>query len=272
MLVSLHSRMEAEVARAVDVILSRMMEAHSPANPQVLPGPFMVAVAGVPGSGKTTISRAIVSRLETLRHQVLREQTAETAGLQLGHAFSAPMDGYHHPRSYLRSLPNAELAFEKRGAPWTFDGKKLLKELAELKATGVKSLPGFNHSEKDPVEGAHPLSAASSIANGKMLVRNVVIVEGIYVNFSETPGDVWSQVANLFDLRIFVEIDLTVSTERLVKRHMRVWHQDRTEAEKRAKGSDFDNALLIDRCKHQAHLFLKSVDDDEFCQNYPLVH
>src|SRR5258706_13900662 len=68
---------------------------------------WMIALAGVPGSGKTTLA----SRLA----EAVNAHTAPNTVVALG------MDGFHFTKAALRQFPNPAEAFARRGAPWTFD-------------------------------------------------------------------------------------------------------------------------------------------------------
>ena len=110
------------------------------------PDVYLVGVAGVPGSGKTTLCSAISSR----RPDVI----------------VVPMDGYHLPRSRL----DAE-GLRRRGAPHTFDGEAFRNDLEKLRRTRSGVFPAFDHAEQDPRAGAIRVTPDASL----------VIVEGIYV-------------------------------------------------------------------------------------------
>ena len=105
-----------------------------------------VALAGIPGSGKSTVA-------ETLRNYCPR-------------AIVVPMDGYHLPRRML----DAE-GMRRRGAPHTFDHARFRADLLLLKATGAGAFPAFDHSEGDPRENAIKVGAT----------ERPVVVEGLYL-------------------------------------------------------------------------------------------
>jgi pantothenate kinase len=110
------------------------------------PGAWLVAVAGIPGAGKSTVAAAL-------------------ADLVPG-AVVVPMDGYHLPRS---SLTADGLA--RRGAPDTFDPDALRFDLARLRRDGGGAFPEFDHAEKDPRPGAVVVPPGAPL----------VVVEGLYL-------------------------------------------------------------------------------------------
>jgi pantothenate kinase len=59
------------------------------------------------------------------------------------------MDGYHFYRKDL----DAE-GVRRRGADFTIDLGRMLKDLTYLKATRKGSFPAFAHETKDPIENA----------------------------------------------------------------------------------------------------------------------
>ena len=72
------------------------------------PDAYLIGIAGVPGSGKTTLCRELASRRPD--------------------AIIVSMDGYHLPRSRL----DAE-GMRRRGAPHTFDAEAFQRDIAQLR-------------------------------------------------------------------------------------------------------------------------------------------
>jgi len=126
----------------------------SPADPfapvlaalQARPGAYLVAIAGIPGSGKTTFSAGLASRLPG--------------------AVVLPMDGYHLPRAQL----GAE-GLRRRGAAHTFDPAALRADLQRLCAARCGTFPAFDHAEQDPRPGSIRVNASTPL----------VIIEGLYL-------------------------------------------------------------------------------------------
>ncbi|KAL5347882.1 hypothetical protein ACLOAV_007293 [Pseudogymnoascus australis] len=143
---------------------------------------ILVAFAGTPGSGKTTISAALT--------KVWNAKQTPNASITV-----LPMDGFHYPKSILPTLQNAECAFRRRGAPFTFDAEafvELVKDLRETPVTEVANAaqsfhaPSFDHAIKDPIE--NDIYIPSS--------QRIVILEGNYLLLNEHP---WDQIQHLVD-------------------------------------------------------------------------
>lgn len=182
------------------------------------PDIYLIGIAGIPGSGKTTLCDVLKNCLP--------------------YAVVVPMDGYHLPRSLL----DAE-GLRRRGAQYTFDAAAFRKDIQQLKQTHSGSFPTFDHAEKDPKPGQIQVTPAVPM----------IIVEGIYVLMRD-----W-QLESLFDLRVFVDCDLDVATERLTLRHVACGiSQTAEEGRHRALTNDRLNSLdiLADGCRERADLIL----------------
>jgi pantothenate kinase len=110
------------------------------------PDVYMVGVAGIPGSGKTTLCRIVTARRPD--------------------AVIVPMDGYHLPRVRL----DAE-GMRRRGALHTFDSEAFHADMTSLHQNRNGVFPSFDHAEKDPRPNAIRVTPDVPL----------IIVEGIYV-------------------------------------------------------------------------------------------
>ncbi len=175
----------------------------------------------MPGSGKTTVARELTEGVNT--------RTAPQTMMALG------MDGFHLTQAELRRFPDPELAFARRGAPWTFDMEALHERLDSLREGAGRravSWPGFEHDVGDPVPGAYTIPASTRL----------VIVEGLYL-LHQANG--WRAVSRCFDERWYLDTPLEVALERLAHRHMQAWGMSRAEAEHRITTNDRPNAELV---------------------------
>ncbi len=145
---------------------------------------FVVAIAGPPGAGKSTLSAAL--------HDVLPE----------GAAGIVPMDGFHYDDAVLerRGLRS------RKGAPETFDfaGFEALMKRIRAGEPDV-AIPVFDRS----VELSR---AAAAVIGGDV---RFVLVEGNYLTLDEEP---WSRLAPLFDFTVFLDVPRAELERRLRQR------------------------------------------------------
>ncbi|KFY20421.1 hypothetical protein V491_03730, partial [Pseudogymnoascus sp. VKM F-3775] len=110
--------MEDQLKYLVDKLLNKVTE--------LRPGSrYLVAISGIPGSGKTTLAQAITTRLND-SHAAFHPSSPPLA-------VYVPMDGFHLTRAQLSAMPNAAEAHRRRGAHWTFDPEKLLELVCAIK-------------------------------------------------------------------------------------------------------------------------------------------
>ncbi|KAF5665225.1 panthothenate kinase uridine kinase-related [Fusarium circinatum] len=188
---------------------------------------ILIALAGVPGSGKTTLSDALIKELK-------KNGISDVAIL--------PMDGFHYTRTSLSSFRDPDEAFRRRGAPFTFDAAALLDLVVLLRKTPVTThnepqiiikAPGFDHAKKDPIPNAIKIFSCAK----------VVIIEGNYVLLDQDP---WSRISTLVDDKWFVDVPVDIARERLASRHLGAGIETTTEAAiKRADENDIPNGEYI---------------------------
>jgi len=172
---------------------------------------YVVAIAGPPGAGKSTLSEALLAAL------------AQRAP---GAAVLVPMDGYHYDNAVLEAMG----LLARKGAPETFDAAGLARDLARIAAG------------EDPVAVPVFDRALDLARAGARLVRashRLVLVEGNYLLLDAPP---WSTLA--FDRTVFLSVPEAELRRRLVGR----WLDhglDPGAALRRAEGNDLPNAALV---------------------------
>lgn len=218
-----------------------------------LPFPFvMVALVGIPGSGKTISSFILANILES--HGI--------------DTMVMPHDGYHYPLESLRTFPDAEDAIYRRGAPDTFDPLALSRDLRRIKGdddsislysshsgaghgpdeeSQLIMLPGFDHAFGDPEPDVHTFDR---------LKHKVVLCEGLYL-FHDDDG--WESIAPLFDLKVFMDSDIDNCMERLKIRNMCIPGYTQEEIAIRCEKVDRVNAMTVFKSKSRADVIVKSV-------------
>jgi len=171
----------------------------------------IVALAGAPASGKSTLAAELAGRLceEGCQTQVV------------------PMDGFHLHNQILvdRGL------LDRKGAPETFDVQGLLKLVARLHSEAEVFYPTFDRTRD--------IAIASAGVVGDSV--DTVIVEGNYLLYD---APVWCDLRPHWDLAIRLEIATETLRERLIDRWLG-YGMSHAQAEARAAGNDLANAALI---------------------------
>ncbi|WPB02365.1 uncharacterized protein RHO25_006999 [Cercospora beticola] len=237
--------MEEQVARLVDKVWDKVQDV--PASKR-----YMVAVSGIPGSGKTTLAAKVA---DALNERYRSETAARTANSLL--ATFLPMDGYHLTRAQLSALPNPANAHARRGAAFTFDAPAFLALVKKLREpicpeTGTIYAPSFDHAVKDPVPDDIPIRKES----------RVLVMEGNYLSLGE--GE-WKEAAELMDELWFVEVDEKVARKRLIKRHVEAGiASNDEEAGRRADENDLVNGKEIIEKRLPVHEVIVSEEDERW--------
>lgn len=174
----------------------------------------IVAIAGPPGAGKSTLTGMV--------HQELNRRAAAE------HAIIVPMDGFHFDNAVLerRGL------LARKGAPETFDclGYRHALERIRQNSDDV-AIPVFDREKDIAIAGA-------AIVGGQ---HKVILTEGNYLLLKTPP---WAELQGLFDLTIYLDVDMAVLENRLVKRWL-AYGLDEQAARQRAASNDLPNARLV---------------------------
>ncbi|TKA70397.1 hypothetical protein B0A55_05611 [Friedmanniomyces simplex] len=215
---------------------------------------LLIAVSGIPGSGKTTLAARVAQRLNAL----WREENPGL-GTGLGIATFLPMDGYHLTRAQLSAMPDPNTAHARRGAAFTFDAPAFLELVKKLRQplcpeTGTIYAPSFDHAVKDPVANDLPIAATS----------RVVVFEGNYLSLGTGAAE-WKEAAELMDELWFVDVEEEVARQRLIRRHVASGiAADEGEAARRAEENDLVNGREIVEGRVEVHEVVFSREDDEW--------
>ena len=170
------------------------------------PGRFMVAIAGPPASGKTTL--------------------AADLALALGHgARVVPMDGFHFDDAILTARGHQA----RKGAPHTFDVAGFAHCLTRIRAGEDVAIPVFDRS----------LELARAAADVVVPEDKIILVEGNYLLLNRAP---WADLRALFDYRVMVTASEALLTRRLVARWQ---HYGRTDALDWIESNDLPNARTV---------------------------
>lgn len=171
----------------------------------------LVALAGPPASGKSTLAESLAEALRT------RGARCEVV----------PMDGFH--------LDNAMLIekdlLPRKGAPETFDVGGFLALVPRLRAEAELFVPTFDRARDISIAGARRIGPEC----------DTVILEGNYLLFDQPH---WRDLPPLWDLSIRLDVPVDVLRERLIQRWLDHGLSPE-EAERRAEGNDLRNARTI---------------------------
>lgn len=177
-------------------------------------GRIIVALAGAPGSGKSTLTERLAARIEA--------KAPGTSAI-------LPMDGYHYDDRLLDELGRRA----HKGAPDTFDVGGLRQMLVRLRDNeeDAVAVPVFDRDIEIARAGARLIRRAARI----------VLVEGNYLLFRDAP---WSALRPLFDVTVFVDVDEPVLRARLEAR-WRGHGLGETGVRAKVEENDLPNARLV---------------------------
>ncbi|AYM84766.1 nucleoside triphosphate hydrolase [Agrobacterium tumefaciens] len=174
----------------------------------------MIAIAGAPGSGKSTIAEHVVD--------VLNADEGVSAAL-------FPMDGFHYDDAVLEEMKRRPF----KGAIDTFDAHGLRHMLERLKANedDKVAVPVFDRA----IEIAR--------AGGRLIPQSVdiIVCEGNYLLASQSP---WDRLKQIFDLTVFVDVDEDDLRARLRDR-WRSFGLGEDEINRKVEENDLPNGRFI---------------------------
>lgn len=186
------------------------------------PGRFLVALAGPPASGKSTLAEALARALQPGARVV-------------------PMDGFHYDDRVLE----ARGMRARKGAPETFDAAGFVHLVRRLREEDEVAIPIFDRSME--------LSRAAADIVGPE--DRVLVVEGNYLLLDAEP---WRALAPLFDLTVFLDVPEAELVRRLGER-WRHFGKDEAAARDWIASNDLPNALTVIRGSREAEIVLRNV-------------
>lgn len=238
---------------------------------------YLIAIAGIPGSGKTTFASSLAYHLNALYQDNFHQQYPNAPDYRLTRprsntngsnhkrslsdpsgpevAYVLPMDGFHLTRAQLSAMPSPDEAHYRRGAAFTFDAYGYLKLIEKLRkpieaTTSTIRGPSFDHAIKDPVENDIEIPRSARI----------VIIEGLYTALSYPPGKTdspsddttaavpssWAEACSLMDEIWLITVPIPTATERVAKRNFEAGLSPSLEAAlERTINNDMKNAQEI---------------------------
>lgn len=173
---------------------------------------FMVAIAGPPGAGKSTLADNLAEALKA------KGESAEVL----------PMDGFHMDNAIL--IARGQLA--RKGIPETFDVRAFLDIVKAVRPGDQEVLvPVFDRSRELAIASARVVSPD----------HRFIIVEGNYLLFSQGK---WAELEGMFDFSIMMAPPIEVLEERLWAR-WRGYKLSEEAAHAKVYDNDLPNGRLI---------------------------
>ena len=184
-----------------------------------------LAVAGAPGSGKSTHAEALLDALE-ITHP--------------GKSAILPMDGFHFDDAVLHAMGRHPW----KGAPDTFDVGGLRSVLYRLRdvSEGEVAVPVFDRTLEISRGSARLIPAEAEL----------IIVEGNYLLLDEAP---WSSLADCFDVTAMIDVPEEELNRRLRRRWVR-FGLDEEGIQHKLEGNDMPNGRTVINKSRKADLVL----------------
>ncbi|MEO3997367.1 nucleoside/nucleotide kinase family protein [Mesorhizobium sp. CAU 1732] len=178
---------------------------------------LIVAIAGPPGAGKSTLAEALLPLLPE------------------GSAAIVPMDGFHYDNTIL----DARGLRPRKGSPESFDFDGLRHLLERLKRGDTEiAVPIFDRTADLSRAGASIIAADTRF----------ILVEGNYLLLDESP---WYGLGPLFDHTVWIDVPRQELERRLVQRWLDHDHSQEA-ALARARSNDLPNADRVSANRRQA--------------------
>lgn len=185
---------------------------------------FLIAIAGPPGAGKSTMADNVASALKA---------KGESASV-------LPMDGFHMDNAIL--IERGLLA--RKGIPETFDVRGFLDIVKAVRPADQEVLvPVFDRSRELAIASARPIDPQDRF----------IIIEGNYLLFTQGK---WAELDGIFDYTIMLAPPMEVLEERLWDR-WRGYKLTEEEASAKVYGNDLPNGRLILENRRPADITLE---------------
>lgn len=196
--------------RTEDALLQHILDWYSATSD----GRHLVAIAGPPAAGKSTLLENLVTRLR--------------AALSANEVQGLPMDGFHFDNAVLDDM----VARDRKGAPHTFDVQGLDVLLHRLKRNeSPVYFPAFDRE----------LDLSRNCAIRVDDHHRLLLIEGNYL-LLEQPD--WQQLKRHYSLSIRIDIPTELVKQRILDR-WRGYGLSETVALAKAENNDLPNAELV---------------------------
>ena len=183
----------------------------------------ILAVAGAPGSGKTTITQSIVKELGPKNVVIV------------------PMDGFHLSNTILKKWDRRS----RKGAWDTFDASGYINLISRIKNQREEIIlaPDFDRDIDESIGGVIEVSINTPL----------ILLEGTFL-FSK--HGLWPELLPLIDHGWFVHLESSIRQQRLIQRHMK-HGMDLKQATQWALSTDEANAKAVELDYERASLYFQ---------------
>lgn len=184
---------------------------------------YILAIAGPPAAGKSTLAEALV------------HEFGGRAGL-LG------LDAFHFDNEILEE--RRQLA--RKGSPQTFDVASYAMTLATLRQDRSLelSVPVFDRS----------LEVSRNCASVIGAEQDIIVTEGNYLLLNKDP---WPSLRPLFDLTVWIDVSMDTVEDRIVQRWEGAGYGD-DEVRRRVEENDLPNARGVRTGSGEADLVVRT--------------
>ena len=183
----------------------------------------ILAVAGAPGAGKTTITQSILQALGPENVVIV------------------PMDGFHLSNTILKKWDRRS----RKGAWDTFDASGYIHLVNRIKhqKEDIILAPDFDRDIDESIGGVIEVSVNTPL----------ILLEGTFL-FSE--HGLWPKLLPLIDHGWFVHLESSIRQQRLIQRHMK-HGMDLKQATQWALSTDEANAKAVELDYKRASLYFQ---------------
>lgn len=180
---------------------------------QVMPGNrCLVAVAGPPGAGKSTLANELKAAINGADKRCC----------------VVPMDGFHLDNRVLNELG----LIARKGSIKTFDSEGFVQTIKRIHSSSHEVIvPVFDRDQDIAIAGAQRVLPSDV----------VVLVEGNYLLIDEQP---WSELENLFDVKIFMNPGMDEVEKRILARWSNA-QLEKSVIDQRTYENDLPNAKFV---------------------------
>ncbi|MFG0248404.1 MAG: nucleoside/nucleotide kinase family protein [Phycisphaeraceae bacterium JB051] len=180
----------------------------------------LIAIAGIPGSGKTTLMLKLIDCINAIEPAT---------------AAAVSMDAYHLMNVQLDALDLRKV----KGSPQTYDVISYLHLLKQLKSQTQRDVfyPVYDR-------GIHnPIWRASQVV--KPTVK-ILFTEGQFLLLDQSP---WDELANVVDESWYLKVDPAKVREDLIARHVRGGRSRESAVEHVTRSDDANRDLVLTRMR-----------------------